>query len=137
MTFQIKVFHQPDSQQTIKKHDLQSIVLISYQKQQKKLKTQTRDNIQDIIVRLKLSLMKTFFEKKGYLDLNYISSVIKQVINNFKIKNKLKELKPEWTNALIKQCEAEVDMMARVETEERTELDISEDDIDNWFAQGL
>lgn len=112
-------------------------MLISYQKQQKKLKTQQRDNIQDIIVRLKLSLMKTFFEKKGYLDLGYITSVIKQVINNFKIKNKLKELKPEWINALIKQCEAEVDMMARIETEERVELDITEDDIDNWFAQGL
>ena len=112
-------------------------MLVSYQKQQKRLKTQQRDNIQDIIVRLKLSLMKTFFEKKGYLDLNYISTVIKQVINNFKLKNKIKELKPEWTNALIKQCEAEVDMMARVETEERTELDISEDDIDNWFSQGL
>ena len=71
--------------------------------------------------------MKTFFEKKGYLDLNYISSIIKQVINNFTIKN-----------ALIKQCEAEVDMMAKVESDnDRTELDITEDDIDNWFAQGL
>lgn len=113
-------------------------MLVSYQKQQKKLKTQTRDNIQDIIVRLKLSLMKTFFEKKGYLDLDYISSIIKQVINNFKIKNKQNELRPEWTNALIKQCEAEVDMMARIETDnDRTELDITEDEIDNWFAQGL
>lgn len=82
--------------------------------------------------------MKTFYENKGYLDLDYISNIIKQVINNFKIKNKLKELKPEWTNALIKQCEAEVDAMARIEPDnDRTELDISEDDIDNWFAQGL
>jgi general stress protein 26 len=39
---------------------------------------------------------------------------------------------------LIKQCEAEVDMMARIELDnDRAELDITEDDIDNWFSQGL
>lgn len=113
-------------------------MLVSYQKQAKRLKTQQRDNIQEIIIRLKLSLMKTFWERRGYLDLEFISSVIKQVINNFKLKNKQNELKPEWTNALIKQCEAEVDMMARAETEyDRPELDISEDDIDAWFDRGL
>ncbi len=82
--------------------------------------------------------MKTFFEKKGYLDLNYITTIIKQVINNFKIKNNQSELKPEWTNALIKQCEAEVDLMAKIETDnERDELIISEDDIEDWFGQRL
>lgn len=112
-------------------------MLAVYERQAKRIKQQTH-NEKDILISLKLSLFKTFFEKKGYLDLGYITSIIKQVINNFKIKNKLKELKPEWTNALIKQCEAEVDMMARIEMDnDRAELDISEDDIDNWFAQGL
>jgi hypothetical protein len=107
------------------------------QRQAKRIKQQTH-NEKDIVINLKLSLFKTFFEKKGYLDLGYITTVIKQVINNFKIKNKQNKLKPEWTNALIKQCEAEVDAMARIEPDnDRTELDLSEDDIDNWFGQEL
>lgn len=112
-------------------------MLAVYERQAKRIRQQKR-NEKDIVINLKLSLFKTFFEKKGYLDLGYITSVIKQVINNFKIKNKQNKLKPEWTNALIKQCEAEVDLMARVEPDnERTELDLSEDDIDNWFGQDL
>lgn len=112
-------------------------MLAVYERQAKRIRQQKR-NEKDVLINLKLSLFKTFFERKGYLDLGYITSIIKQVINNFKIKNKQSELKPEWTNALIKQCEAEVDMMARIETDsDRAELDISEDDIDNWFEQGL
>lgn len=87
----------------------------------------------NIIVHLRLSLMCTFWERKGYLDLPYIDSVIRQTLENFKNKHKT-QIKKEYWGVLARECWAEIDHAARVEADqEREPVDIGEDDIDAWI----
>ena len=93
----------------------------------------------NIFVALRLSLMKTLFEKKGYLDLPFIDSVIKQVLGNFKTKHQTPIKQEHWA-ILIDMCWQEIDRQAHIEPEEETDpvdIDIDDADIDAWINSEL
>lgn len=100
--------------------------------------TKAIDN-DNIFVALRLSLMKTLFERKGYLDLPFIDNVIRQVIRDFKNKHQTQIKKEHWA-ILTDMCWQEIDRQARIEPEEETEpvdIDICDDDIDAWINSEL
>lgn len=100
--------------------------------------TKAIDN-NNIFVALRLSLMKTLFERKGYLDLPFIDNVIRQVIRDFKNKHQTQIKKEHWA-ILADMCWQEIDRQARVEPEEETDpvdIDICDDDIDAWINSEL
>ena len=96
MTFYIKVQHPEDNQRTINKSDLVDIILSRYRRVfLDNPETQQHADELNIIVCLRLSLVKMFWELKGYLDLPYIDTVIRQTIQNFKNKHNQKTIKKE------------------------------------------
>lgn len=100
--------------------------------------TKAIDN-NNIFVALRLSLMKTLFERKGYLDLPFIDNVIRQVIRDFKNKHQTQIKKEHWA-ILADMCWQEIDRQARIEPEEETDpvdIDICDDDIDAWINSEL
>lgn len=92
----------------------------------------------NVFVALRLSLMKTLFEQKGYLDLPFIDSVIRQVLSNFKSKHQT-QIKQEHWAILADMCWQEIDRQARVEQEETdpVDIDVDDDDIDAWINSEL
>lgn len=95
-----------------------------------------RTDMQDMIVVLRLSLMRTLWEKQGYLDLPYIDSVIRTTINNFKNKHNQTQIKQEHWGILAEMCWQEIDHARRYEPETETDpvdIDVTDDDIDAWI----
>lgn len=96
-------------------------------------------DIQDMVVVLRLSLMRTLWELKGYLDLPYIDTVIRQVLRNFKNKHH-RDIEQKHWGILADMCWQEIDHAARIEPEEETDpvdIDVDDDDIDAWINSEL
>lgn len=129
--------HQEDSAKTINRNDCQNIKLTErVLKQYQNIRTERFrlciHNETNIYVQLRLSLLQTFFEQRGYLDLQYIDSIIRQTIQNFK--NKHKQIKQEYLAILSNLCKQEIAHAERVEPEDDIEpIDIGEDDINAWL----
>lgn len=129
--------HPEDSAKTINRNDCQNIKLTErVLKQYQNIRTERFrlciHNETNIYVQLRLSLLQTFFEQRGYLDLQYIDSIIRQTIQNFK--NKHKQIKQEYLAILSNLCKQEIAHAERVEPEDDIEpIDIGEDDINAWL----
>lgn len=99
----------------------------------------SRNDMADLVVVLRLSLMKTVWEKMGYLDLSYIDSVIRQTLQNFQNKHK-KTIKQEYWAILAEMCWDDINHHARIEPDEEkdpVDIDITDDDIDAWINSEL
>ena len=140
MSFQIKVLHPEDNAKTINRHDLSDMVLRRYRRIfLENPEYNQRNETQNMIIVLRLSLMKTFWEAKGYLDLSYIDNVIRQVITSFKNKHQ-REIEQKHWDILAEMCQQEIDHAARIEPEEETEpvdIDVDDDDISAWINSEL
>ena len=136
---QLSILHHLDNLATQAHLDLADEILMRFLRKTFARENHNRNDMQDMYVVLRLSLMQTFFERKGYLDLPFIDSVIKQVIQNFKNKHQI-DIKKEHWEILANMCWDEIEHMARIEPEEETDpvdIDICDDDIDAWINSEL
>ena len=132
MAFDIKRI---DSEEAPHKTDLADKILCRYNRFFNGQKDERVIDAVNIHIALRLSLMKTLFERKGFLDLHFIDSVIRDVIRDFKNKHQT-QIKQEHWNILAEMCWQEIDRQARIEPEEETDpvdIDIDDDDIDAWI----
>lgn len=130
MAFDIKVNHPEDTGASVRHNDLTDVFLRKYSRLLQQYERQERVDLPDIIVGLRLSLMKTLFEKQGFLDLAYIDSVIGQTIKDFKNKHQTQIKKEHW-GILSDMCNQEIARMSRIEPDEITDpVDIDIDDVD-------
>ena len=91
-----------------------------------------------MVVRLRLALMITLCEQKGYLDREYIDQIIRQVIQNFKNKHHIQTLGTQYSEHLTRLAKYAVALAARAEPEQEPEpCDIDDDDIDAWLNSDL
>jgi hypothetical protein len=135
MAFDIKVIHPDDTGASIRHNDLMDVFLQKYTRILQRYERQEKKDLPDIIVSLRLSLMKTLFEKQGFLDLTYIDSIIRQVIENFKNKHQTQIKKEHW-GILSDMCNQEIARMSRIEPDEITDpvdIDVDDDDISAWI----
>lgn len=135
MAFDIKRIDPDDNGTSIKRNDIMDVFLRKYNRLVKICEKQQHNDMPDMIVQMRLSLMKTLFEKQGFLDLPYIDNIIKQVINNFKNKHQT-QIKQEHWGILIDMCNQEIDHMSRIEPDEITDpvdIDVDDVDIDAWI----
>ena len=132
--------HQEDSAKTVNRHDLSDMILQRYRRIfLDSPEYCERNETQNIIVVLRLSLMKTLWELKGYLDLPYIDSVIRQVITMFKNKHH-REIEHKYWAILADMCQQEIDHAAKIEPDEETDpvdIDVDDEDIDAWLNSEL
>lgn len=139
MAFDIKVIHPDDTGASIRHNDLMDVFLQKYTRILQRYERQEKKDLPDIIVSLRLSLMKTLFEKQGFLDLTYIDSIIRQVIKNFKNKHQTQIKKEHW-GILSDMCNQEIARMSRIEPDEITDpvdIDVTDEDIDAWIKSEL
>lgn len=130
MAFDIKVLHPDDTRASVKRNDLTDVFLQKYNRFLQQYERQERFDLPDIIVGLRLSLMKTLFEKQGFLNIAFIDSVIRQVINGFRQKHQTQIKKEHW-GILVDICNQEIRHMSRIEPEEITDpVDIDVDNVD-------
>lgn len=116
-------------------HDLIDEVLARFLRKTFMRENHNRTDMQDMYIVLRLSLMQTFLERKGYLDLAFIDSVIRTVIRDFKNKHQT-QIKQEHWAILADMCWQEIDRQAHIEPEEETDpvdIDICDADIDAWM----
>lgn len=113
--------------------DVLDEILARYLRREVSKEQHRRNDMRDMIVVLRLSLMRTLWEARGYLDLPYIDSVIRTTIRDFKNKHQT-QIKKEYWGVLARECWIEIDHAARVEADqEREPVDIGDDDIDAWI----
>ena len=120
-------------------NDVLDEILARYLRKKAYKEQHDRNDMQDMVVVLRLSLMRTLWELKGYLDLRFIDSVIRDVIRDFKNKHQT-QIKQEHWNILADMCWQEIDRQARIEPEEETDpvdIDVDDDDIDAWINSEL
>lgn len=120
-------------------NDVLDEILARYLRKKAYSEQHKRNDMQDMVVVLRLSLMRTLWELRGYLDLPYIDSVIRQVIQNFKNKHH-REIEQRYWGIIADMCWQEIDHAARVEPEEETDpvdIDVDDDDIDAWINSEL
>lgn len=132
---QLSILHHLDNLAVQTHHDLVDEILSRFLRKTFSRENHNRNDMQDMYVVLRLSLMQTFFERKGYLDLSFIDSVIRTVIRDFKNKHQT-QIKQEHWAILADMCWQEIDRQARIEPEEETDpvdIDIEDDDIDAWI----
>lgn len=137
MAFDIRVEHPQDTGGTIVRHEPPEYIRRVLQLYKSEYEHQTRTD-GDIVVRLRLALMITLCEKKGYLDREYIDQVIRQVIHSFKNKHHIQTLGAQYGEHLTRLAKYAVALAARAEPEQEPEpCDIDDDDIDAWLNSDL
>lgn len=135
VSLQLSLLQNNDITTRRKHNDILDEILVRYLRKKAYREQHNQSDMQDMVVVLRLSLMRTFWELKGYLDLPYIDSVIRQVIQNFKNKHKTEIEQRHWA-ILADMCWQEIDHASRIEPEEETDpvdIDIDDDDIDAWI----
>lgn len=141
MTLDIKYADPDDTQATITRHDTPDSNLRRVFRAWVRGETQRRPiEPTNVVIALRLSLMRTLWELRGYLDLPYIDSVIRDVISNFKNKHNQTHIKKEHWGILTDMCWAEINHARRNEPDEETDpvdADIDDDDIDAWINSEL
>lgn len=129
----LSLLHANDLLVTHNQMDVLDEILARYVRKRALREHHAQNEMRDMIVVLRLSLMRTLWEKRGYLDLPYIDSVIRMAIRNFKNKHQT-QIKQEYWGVLARECWSEIDHAARVESDqEREPVDIGDDDIDAWI----
>ncbi len=137
MTFLIKVQHPDDTGLTKVQNEPADYIQHVLRRYKTEYEHQTRTD-GDMVVRLRLALMITLCEKKGYLDREYIDQIIRQVIQNFKNKHNIKTLGAQYGEHLTRLAKYAVALAARAEPEQEPEpCDIDDDDIDAWLNSDL
>lgn len=140
MTLDIKYADPDDTQATITRHDAPDSNLRRVFRAWVRGETHVRPiEPQNVVVALRLSLMRTLWELRGYLDLPYIDSIIRMTIANFKNKHQTQIKKEHW-GILAEMCWTEIDHARRNEPEQETDhvdADIDDDDIDAWINSEL
>lgn len=117
-------------------HDVLDEIIARYLRKRILREQHNRNDMQDMIVVLRLSLMRTLWEKQGYLDLRYIDSVIRTTITNFKNKHNQTQIKQEHWGILAQMCWDEINHARRYEPETETDpvdADVDDDSIDAWI----
>ena len=135
----LSILHHLDNLSVQTHRELADEILMRFLRKHFSVENHNRNDMQDMYVVLRLSLMQTFFERKGYLDLPFIDSVIRTVIEAFKNKHKIPITQEHWA-ILADMCWQEIDRQARIEPEEETDpvdIDIEDDDIDAWINSEL
>ncbi len=120
-------------------HDALDEILYRFYRRQTLREQHNRNDIRDMVVVLRLSLMQTIWEKMGFLDLPYIDSVIRQTIKDFRNKHKT-NIKPEHWGILAEMCWNSVNHARRIEPEQESDpadIDIDDDDISAWINSEL
>lgn len=131
MSFDIKVMQPEDNGLTVARLDLSDSILCQrIRLGNRNVEIQVRKP-DDFVVRLRLSLMKTLLESRGFLDLSFIDSVIRQVIKNFQ--TRFADIKKEQWALITHLCWDEIERHERIEKDEIEPVDITEDDIDEWL----
>ena len=117
-----------------KQTDVLDEILARYIRKRALHEHHAQNEMRDMIVVLRLSLMRTLWEKRGYLDLPYIDSVIRDTIRNFQNKHQT-QIKQEYWAILADMCWQNIDKHARVELEDTdpVDIDVDDDDIDAWI----
>ncbi len=139
MAFFIRVISPDDTGESHRRTDLADKILCRYNRFFRGQNDTRAIDATNVHIALRLSLMKTLFERKGFLDLPFIDNVIKQVIQNFKTKHQTAIKQEHWA-ILTDMCRQEIDNMARIEPEEETDpvdIDIDDADIDAWINSEL
>ena len=139
MAFFIRVISPDDTGESHKRTDLADKILCRYNRFFRGQNDTRAIDATNVHIALRLSLMKTLFERKGFLDLPFIDNVIKQVIQNFKTKHQTAIKQEHWA-ILTDMCRQEIDNMSRIEPEEETDpvdIDIDDADIDAWINSEL
>ena len=137
MAFDIRVEHPQDTGNSIVRCEPPEYIQRVLQRYKSEYEHQTRTD-GDIVVRLRLALMITLCEKKGYLDREYIDQIIRQVIQNFKNKHHIQALGAQYGEHLTRLAKYVVALAARAEPEQEPEpCDIDDDDIDAWLNSNL
>lgn len=137
MAFDIRVEHPQDTGDNIVRCEPPEYIQRVLQRYKSEYEHQTRTD-GDIVVRLRLALMITLCEKKGYLDREYIDQIIRQVIQNFKNKHHIQTLGAQYGEHLTRLAKYTVALAARAEPEQEPEpCDIDDDDIDAWLNSTL
>lgn len=137
MAFDIRVEHPQDTGDSIVRCEPPEYIQRVLQRYKSEYEHQTRTD-GDMVVRLRLALMITLFEKKGYLDREYIDQIIRQVIQNFKNKHHIKALDKRYGEHLTRLAKYAVALASRAEPEQEPEpCDIDDDDIDAWLNSTL
>lgn len=137
MAFDIRVEHPQDTGDSIVRHEPPEYIQRVLQRYKAEYERQTRTD-GDMVVRLRLALMITLCEQKGYLDREYIDQIIRQVIQNFKNKHNIKALGAQYGEHLTRLVKYAVAVAARAEPEQEPEpCDIDDDDIDAWLNSDL
>ena len=138
LAFKIKIEHPIDTAGSVTKNEpcTQDIVtewVVRITNYEKRL----IDNHPNIIVLLRLSLFKTLLEKRGFmLKLDFIDSVIRQVIRDFKNNQNIKIIQDNQIGYLLKKCMLEVEKQsgAEIDPEEYHEhMQVEVDDFDKWL----
>lgn len=139
MSFDIRVYQPDDNSLTVVRADLADSMLCNRVRiGNRNIEIQIRKP-DDFVVQLRLSLMRTFWELKGYLDLPYIDSIIRQTIQNFKNKHH-REIEQKYWAILADMCKQEIDHAARIEPDEETDpvdIDVDDESIDAWINSEL
>lgn len=139
VSLQLAILRFNDIKTDKSQHDVLDEILARYLRKKAYKEQHNRSDMQDMIVVLRLSLMRTLWELKGYLDLPYIDSVIRQVLQDFKNKHQ-KDIEQKYWGILADMCWQEINHRSRIEPEEETDpvdIDVDDDDIDAWINSEL
>lgn len=139
MHLRLSLLHFDDISSIKAQQDALDEILARYIRKKAIREQHNQSDMQDLIVVLRLSLMRTLWERRGFLDLPYIDSVIKQVIKDFKNKHQT-TIKQEHWGILANMCWDEINHAQRYEPEEEqdpVDIDIEDDDIDAWINSEL
>ena len=109
-------------------------VLVQYIRKAYEQHPQVHNEVQDENVNLRLSMMRTFWELRGVLDLGYIDTIIQETIKNFKTKYSMKRIEQKYWKVVADMCQKTIEHALRIEAEEEiSNLDIEPDNINDWF----
>ena len=133
VALRLSILHYNDISAVRQNADVLDEIIARYVRRRALCEQHRQNEMRDMVVVLRLSLMRTLWEKRGYLDLPYIDSVIRQTLQSFKNKHQT-QIKHEYTGVLADMCWGAIEHAKRVEAEQEQEpVDIADSDIDAWI----
>lgn len=146
VALRLSILHYNDISAARQNNDVLDEIIARYIRRRALCEQHRQNEMRDMVVVLRLSLMRTLWEKRGYLDLPYIDSVIRQTLQSFKNRlgpakstdfvgnTRQTQIKPEYTGVLADMCWGAIEHAKRVEAEQEQEpVDITDSDIDAWI----
>lgn len=134
VALRLSILHYNDISAARQNNDVLDEIIARYIRRRALCEHHNQNEMRDMVVVLRLSLMRTLWEKRGYLDLPYIDSVIRDTLRNFQNKHQT-QIKQEYWAILADMCWQNIDKHARVELEDTdpVDIDVDDDDIDAWI----